>query len=185
MELNFTISIHWDSGEFLINSNSTFSRKKFMKKLSCYKKCRWICKSRIMKTSGTKRKRHRRRIKSEREWMRWWSRKNPNSPPPMAENDNYLHRNSWWEWHEDQQRSSTANDIKKEPQCDGLEGLRCSIVKTHAPRWPTNRKIIITEEVLPKKQGVWGPHQGPSSGMSNKECEPPECLTLKRSRACF
>lgn len=34
---SFTISMYWDSGWFLMNSYSTYSRKWFMKELSCYK----------------------------------------------------------------------------------------------------------------------------------------------------
>lgn len=105
---------------------------------------------------------------------------------PWAHQDyNYLQSGIRWEWHEEQKRFSTIQDIKKEPQQGRKEGQRWSKVKTTTllGGWPPNEKIITTAKVLPKEWGVWAPVGFFSPGVLHQEDEPPKSLALKASRA--
>lgn len=49
---------------------------------------------------------------------------------------------------------------------------------------PTNGRISPKADIIPKKQGIWGPHWAPHPRLPNQKDEQPQHLSLKASWAC-
>lgn len=70
-------------------------------------------------------------------------------------NYNNLQSNFWWEESEDKYKRSSQATMR------WVRGQRCGTTHNPLGDGPTNGRIIITTEILPKEWGVWAPHRVP------------------------
>ena len=93
------------------------------------------------------------------------------------QNYNYLRRNYWWERAKSSRKDLLQLKIRKRIDEMGKRGRVVVLSRSIPPgRWPTNRRLITTTEVLPTEQRVWAPRQLPSLGVFHWEDNPQEYL---------